>query len=152
MWQRFSTGAAQVGNLCHIHLRGQLPELKTFMTWRTCLALLAVGLGMLIGGLVYDLTLGGLFRSPAPELRDQFLMHARIARSIEAAGLLIWSLGLVNAVLMTMHDRISNRPTHEARPRQYDQDGGEHAIRLVEQMQSSSDGRPTSVPEDSVDN
>lgn len=72
------------------------------MSWQTCLILLAVGLGILVAGFAYDVVLGGLFQTSPAGMSDPIRQHSRIARSIEAAGLLVWSLGLVNAVLMVM--------------------------------------------------
>jgi hypothetical protein len=80
------------------------------MRWRTCLALLAVGLGILVGGFVYDVIFAGIpYQDPTPEMTARYMHHARIARSIEATGLLIWALGVVNVVLSWTHDRLAKR-------------------------------------------
>lgn len=78
------------------------------MRRRTCLILLSVGLGILAGGLVYDLVLGGLLQGSSLDAPQDTLVHARIARTAEAIGLLIWSLGAINAALMYMHRRESH--------------------------------------------
>ncbi|HOA72954.1 MAG TPA: hypothetical protein PL151_01270 [Phycisphaerae bacterium] len=82
------------------------------MRWRTCLALLAVGLAILIGGFVYDVLFAGIpYQDPTPELAARYARHARIARSIEAAGLAIWALGVVNAVLSWTYARLVKEGT-----------------------------------------
>lgn len=80
------------------------------MRLRTCLALLAAGLGMLIVGLAYDVVFAGIpYQDPTPEMTASYTHHARIARGIETVGLLVWALGLINLVLSWVHGRVSKR-------------------------------------------
>lgn len=80
------------------------------MGWRTCLVLLAAGLGILICGLMYDVLYAGIpYQDPTPEMTAAYVRHSRIARSIETVGLLMWALGLINLVLGWVHARTSTK-------------------------------------------
>lgn len=87
------------------------------MRWRTCLALLSIGLGILIVGFVYDLSLAGAPPQAAtPAMQAGYLYHSRMARSIETVGMMLWALGVINVVLSYVHSRLAKRAPKEPGP------------------------------------
>jgi len=87
------------------------------MRWRTCLVLLGIGLGILICGFVYDVLLAGIpYQDPTPAMQASYVYHSRNARAIEAAVLMIWALGVINAALSWVHVRVSRDRHSEKAP------------------------------------
>lgn len=65
----------------------------------TPLWLLVAGLGLLLGGLAWDLTFAGIpYQDPSPELAARYAFHQDIALTIEAAGLVLLGLGCLTGV------------------------------------------------------
>lgn len=82
------------------------------------LILLSIGLSILIGGVAYEVIFAGIpYPDPTPVQESRYLLHARIGRTIETVGLVLWALGVINVVLSWVHKWVAACPPDGPRSR-----------------------------------